>query len=231
MGEEEPLRVELNRRAFEANKTIKATQDYPINVVANYPSYSPPVQQKKKIEEEDIDIVKEKAELTVSPYRRRFLTREQSNNMNSDKIGLRSNEIAENLKKMINKELENFNKECDVLKDKINKLLIPDDGNGNEKARIVNNNEDSNFKETSKYSPLKIGKDMNDVATTTITKRIERLMGEIEEKKNNKNSLNNPTFLFSDRGEYNTSSLAQEYTFNNKATYKNNQFPFDGDKY
>ena len=98
----------------------------------DYPGYSPPVQQKKKTEQENLHTEREKMNSTVSPYRRRFVTKEQSNSINPDKIGLRSNEIADNLKKMINKDLENFNKECDILKDKINQIVFPDSENRNE---------------------------------------------------------------------------------------------------
>lgn len=59
--------------------------------------------------------------INVSPYKRKIVDREYLTNV-SNKAFVQSHGMAENLKKLINSEIEAFKKECDNVKRKINDI-------------------------------------------------------------------------------------------------------------
>ena len=168
-SEDEPLRVELNRRAHSHN--IGST---------------PPVSQKIRIEETEDDSIREPnfAQNLVknnesSPYKRKILSNDNfGNSIAVEKITQRSQELANNLKKLLNKEIDSFSKECDALKERVQSLI------GN-KATLPPKPSTENFqlKGTRKnFSPDK--ENISDNAIHQITKKIEKLAGEFDERKN-----------------------------------------------
>jgi hypothetical protein len=173
--EEEPLRVELNRRAF--NNIIGST---------------PPVSQKYRpqdTEEDSVYINEPNFAQNIaqnnepSPYKRKILGKDLgkdsfSSGVQVEKITQRSQEMASNLKKMLNKEIDSFSKECDALKEKVQSLI------GN-KATLPPRPTTDNFqlKGTRKnFSPDK--ENLSENALHQITRKIEKLAGEFDEKKN-----------------------------------------------
>jgi hypothetical protein len=170
--EEEPLRVELSRKAY--------------NVI-NTP-HTPPISQKIRIEDaaqvketsfaDGLNTLSSNVNGEASPYKRKILGRDPGVDVAVEKIAQRSQEMANNLKKMLNKEIEQFARECDALKDKITGILT---------ARTSRTNvSESNLQMRSTRRNLSPdGKEnLSEATMNQITRKIDKLATEFEDKKN-----------------------------------------------
>jgi len=174
--EEEPLRVELNRRAMQQFGN------------------TPPVSQKIRIEETEEDSLLPEPNFAqnlqnteVSPYKRKIVGKENfASTIAIEKITQRSQEMASNLKKLLNKEIETFAKECDSLKDKVQSIL---------NSRGSRFSSDANFqlKSTRRNISPSNKENITDATLNQITRKIEKLAGEFDERKNR--SLKNTSVL------------------------------------
>jgi hypothetical protein len=197
--DEEPLRIELSRKALETlhhNQNLidgQSSQTGRGGSTANMLGLSPPTLQKKRVEFVDENVPEPRmtassSNLNVSPYKRRFIPKDQVN-VNVEKISLRSNDLAESIKKMISKEIENFSRECDAVKEKIGRsapserqvILMERNHNA---GRSHSPADDIYLRTTAKVSPKPAAR--NEVADTTmnsITRRMDKLMTDLEEKR------------------------------------------------
>lgn len=173
--EEEPLRVELNRRAFQ-----------------NFGN-TPPVSQKIRIEDTDESLLPEPnfaqnlQNTEISPYKRKIVGKETfASTVAVEKITQRSQEMATNLKKLLNREIETFAKECDSLKEKVQNILT------NKVSRPAS---EANFqlKSTRRNVSPSNKENITDATLNQITRKIEKLAGEFDERKSR--SLKNTSVL------------------------------------
>jgi len=94
-----------------------------------------------------------------------------------EKFTKRSQNLAENLKKLINEEIESFSNECDALRQKLQNIL--DDKQG--RVNIENNG--SSLKSSARSGEFFNKEESSESKLHQITHKIERLMEDIGEKK------------------------------------------------
>jgi len=164
--EEEPLRVQLNRKV---NSSLR-----------NSPNAA---SKKIRIEDEaenwytESDLSKSQHKNIVSPNKRkRGQVSRETEEFSLEKFTRRSQNMAENLKRLINEEIESFSSECDNLRNRLQNMIEDKQGRGNIEniGSLKSSARSGEFMNREESSELKLHQ---------ITSKIERLMEDIDDKK------------------------------------------------
>jgi len=159
--EEEPLRAQLSRRAEQLYKT------------------SPLARGKIRIENEEENLATEGSYMKSKPQRDRSLNKrklekekENEEDFSLEKFTRKSQRLAENLKKLIGEEIDNFSRECDSLRSKLQNML-------EDKQTVTSPNSKSYLAASYRNNT----DEMSESKLNQISQKIERLMDDVGERK------------------------------------------------
>ena len=153
---------------------------------------SPPVSQKIKIEDEagagvgatytdeSYSRTFRKDNVSPSPNKRKFVQTRENDDVSIDKFIKKSQGLADNLKKLINEEIENFSSECDNLRQKLQNMLE------DKQSRLQNSDANVNTRTPGKTGDFPSKEETGESKLNQISQKIERLMediGDVDRKK------------------------------------------------